>query len=239
MNYKEIDIEGEQILKSMSKGIKLNHWMYSQIKPYVTGKTLEIGSGIGNISRYFIENGDEIYLSDIRDQYLKLLKSKFPDNEVIKIDLVDPDFDEKHSKLFESFELVFALNVIEHIQDDKKALINLSKLLKPNGFIYILVPAHQILFNNFDKTLFHYRRYNKTKLIDAFPNAIKIKKSWYFNFAGIFGWFIVGKILNKKTIPESNMILYNLLTPLFKLLDYLTFNKLGLSVIVTGQKSSR
>ena len=35
------------------------------------------------------------------------------------------------------------------------------------------------------------------------------------------------------------MILYNLLTPLFKLLDYLTFNKLGLSVIVIGQKSSR
>ena len=67
--------------------------MYSQIKPYVKGKILEIGSGIGNISRYFIENGDEICLSDIRDQYLKLLKSKYPDNEVIKIDLVDSDFD--------------------------------------------------------------------------------------------------------------------------------------------------
>lgn len=239
MNYKEIDIEGELILKSMSKGTKLNHWMYSQIKPYVKGKILEIGSGIGNISRYFIENGDEICLSDIRDQYLKFLSTKYPDNEVIKIDLVDSDFDVKHSKLFETFELVFALNVIEHIEEDRKALINLSKLLKPNGFMYILVPAHQILFNNFDKTLFHHRRYNKRKLIDVFPSSLKIKKSWYFNFAGIFGWFIFGKILNKKTITESNMILYNLLTPLFKLLDYLTFNKLGLSVIVIGQKSSR
>ena len=153
MNYKEIDTEGEQILKLMSKGTKLNYWMYSQIKPYVTGKTLGIGSGIGNISRYFIENGDEIYLSDIRDQYLKLLKSKYPDNKVIKIDLVDPDFDVKHSKLFETFELVFALNVIEHIQDDRKALINLNKLLKPNGFVYILMPAYQILFNNFSRTI--------------------------------------------------------------------------------------
>jgi len=239
MKYKEIDIEGEQILKSMSKGIKLNYWMYSQIKPFIKGKTLEIGSGIGNISRHFIENGEEICLSDIRDHYIKSLKSKYPKNEVLKIDLVDPDFDVKHSKLFESFELIFALNVIEHIQDDKKALINLNKLLKPNGFLYILVPAHQFLYNNFDKTLFHYRRYNKRKLIDAFPNSIKIKKSWYFNFAGIFGWFIVGKILNKKVIPESNMIIYNLLTPLFKLLDYITFNKVGLSVIVVGQKSSK
>ena len=144
MNYKEIDIEGELILKSMSKGTKLNHWMYSQIKPYIKGKTLEIGSGIGNISRYFIENRKEICLSDIRDQYIKSLKSKYPKNEVLKIDLVDPDFDLKHSKLFETFNLVFALNVIEHIQDDKKALINLTKLLKPDGFLYILVPAHQI-----------------------------------------------------------------------------------------------
>ena len=176
MNYKEIDIEGELILKSMSKGTKLNHWMYSQIKPYVKGKILEIGSGIGNISRYFIENGDEICLSDIRDQYLKLLREKYPDNEVIKIDLVDSDFDVKHSKLFETFELVFALNVIEHIEEDRKALINLSKLLKPNGFMYILVPAHQILFNNFDKILFHHRRYNKRKLIEVFPNSLKIKK---------------------------------------------------------------
>ena len=40
MNYKEIDVEGEQILKSMSKGIKLNYWMYSQIKPFIKGGKL-------------------------------------------------------------------------------------------------------------------------------------------------------------------------------------------------------
>lgn len=239
MKYKENDIDGEQILKSMSKGTRLNYWIYSQIKPYINGKILEIGSGIGNISRHFVENGEEIYLSDIRDQYLKSLKSKYPNNEVIKIDLVDSEFDSKHSKLFETFDLVFALNVIEHIKDDRKALINLTKLLKPNGFIYILVPAYQFLFNNFDKTLLHYRRYNKRKLINIFPNSIVIGKSWYFNFAGIFGWFIVGKILNKKTIAQSNMILYNILTPFFKFLDLITMNKIGLSVIVTGKKYSR
>ena len=177
MNYKEIDIEGELILKSMSKGTKLNHWMYSQIKPYVKGKILEIGSGIGNISRYFIENGDEICLSDIRDQYLKLLREKYPDNEVIKIDLVDSDFDVKHSKLFETFELVFALNVIEHIEEDRKALINLSKLLKPNGFMYILVQLIKF-YLIIDKILFHHRRYNKRKSI--FPQFTQNKKKLVF-----------------------------------------------------------
>ena len=42
--------------------------MYSQIKPYINGKTLKVGSGIGigNISGYFVKEGKEIDLSDIR-----------------------------------------------------------------------------------------------------------------------------------------------------------------------------
>ena len=67
MEYKEFDFEGEETLKSMSHANGLNHWMYSQIKPFVKGKILEIGSG--NISQYFIEDNTDIELSDIRDQY--------------------------------------------------------------------------------------------------------------------------------------------------------------------------
>ena len=78
MNYKEIDVEGEQILKSMSKGIKLNYWMYSQIKPFIKGKTLEIGSGIGNISRYFIENSEEIFSLRHKGSIYKIVKVKIP-----------------------------------------------------------------------------------------------------------------------------------------------------------------
>ena len=69
MEYKEFDFEGEETLKSMSLANRLNHWMYSQIKPFVKGKILEIGSGIGNISQYFIEDNTNIELSDIRGQY--------------------------------------------------------------------------------------------------------------------------------------------------------------------------
>ena len=65
---------------------------------------------------------------------------------------------------------------------------------------------------------------------------MKTIKSYYFNFAGIFGWFIVGTLLKKKIIPKSNMILYNKLVPIFKLLDKLTINKIGLSIINISKK---
>lgn len=236
MEYKEFDYEGEETLKAMSHGVRLNKWMYSQIKPYSNGKTLEVGSGIGNISQFFIEEGKEIDLSDLRDQYIDHLKQKFPKNNVLRIDLVHPDFDNKYAHLLGTYDLVYALNVIEHIEDDKQAIRNICKLLKPNGFIYILVPAYQSLFNSFDKALFHYRRYNKKSLKGIFPSQAEVAKSWYFNVVGIFGWYIVGSLLKKEIIPESNMKLYNTLTPIFKLIDVVTLKKMGLSVVVVAKK---
>tara|TARA_A100000164_G_C21807641_1_gene723887 strand:- start:293 stop:1006 length:714 start_codon:yes stop_codon:yes gene_type:complete len=236
VKFKEFDFEGEETLKSMSHAVNLNNWMYSQIEPYINGRVLEIGSGIGNISQVFIKEGKDIDLSDIRDQYIDFLNDKFPNNKVLKIDLVHPDFDKVYNHLSGTYDLVFALNVIEHIEDDKLAIKNLSKLLKPNGIIYILVPAYQFLYNNFDKSLFHFRRYTKTTLKRIFHSNLNYLKSWYFNFAGIFGWYIVGKILKKEIIPESNMKLYNFLTPIFKVLDIITLRSIGLSVVVVFKK---
>ena len=236
MEFKEFDFEGEETLKSMSHAVNLNNWMYSQIKPFINGKVLEIGSGIGNISQVFIKEGNDIDLSDIRDQYIDFLHDKFPDNKVLKIDLVHSDFDEVYGHLFRTYDLVFALNVIEHIENDKLAIKNISKLLKTNGIIYILVPAYQSLYNNFDKSLFHFRRYTKKSLKDIFQSNLKFIKSWYFNFAGIFGWYLVGNILKKEIIPESNMKLYNFLTPIFKIMDRITLRSIGLSVVVVFKK---
>jgi len=236
MEFKEIDIEGELTLKAMSHGSKLNKWMYSQIKPFANGKILEIGSGIGNISEYFIEDKKDIQLSDIRNSYVSQLKKKFPDNTVLKLDLVHEDFDKEYKHLIGTFDLAYALNVIEHIENDKLAIININKLLRPGGFIYILVPAYQSLYNNFDRALLHYRRYTRKSLLKIFPLDLKFVKCWNFNFAGIFGWYIVGNIFKRNIIPESNMKLYNFLTPLFRLMDVLILRKIGLSVVAVYKK---
>ncbi len=65
---------------------------------------------------------------------------------------------------------------------------------------------------------------------------MQIEKSWYFNSIGIFGWFFVGKLLGKKTIPEGNMKFYNKIIPLVKTMDFLIGRKIGLSVIVVCHK---
>lgn len=234
---KEIDLEGEETLNAIAQADKFNNWMYSQMSPFIGGKILEIGSGIGNISSFLVKEFPEAELSDVRDQYTDKLKRQFPNQRVHTIDLVSDDFENKYSDLQSSFDFVFALNVVEHIQNDKLALLNLSKLVKPGGRIFILVPAYQWLFNSFDVSLEHFRRYTKSSLSMICPQNCQVKDSFYFNAFGIIGWFSVGSVLRRKIIPEGNMRIYNFITPIVKVIDILVFRKIGLSVINVFQKN--
>jgi SAM-dependent methyltransferase len=237
MKIKEIDIEGEETLNAIAKADKFNYWMYSQMSPFIGGDILEIGSGIGNISKYLVTNFLNAELSDVRDQYTDKLKNQFPKQEVHTIDLVADDFEKKYSDLLDRYDFVFALNVVEHVKDDKLALINLAKLVRPGGRIFILVPAYQWLFNSFDVSLEHFRRYTKSTLSKICPEGCKVKNSFYFNAFGIIGWFSVGSILRRKIIPEGNMRIYNIITPIVKVIDILVFKRIGLSVICVFQRS--
>lgn len=237
----DIDQVGQETLDVISAADKFNKWMYETIAPSCSGKILEIGSGIGNISKYFIEAGDEILLTDLRTTYCDQLKEKYGDKENVigieEVDLVAEDFENRYAELIATFDTVFALNVVEHIKDDTLALTNAAKLLTPNGKIVILVPAYQALFNQFDVELEHYRRYTKKTIARAFDNAaLDIDRQQYFNAVGILGWFVTGNILRKKQIPGGQMNLYNTFVPIIKLIDKLILETVGLSVITVGHK---
>lgn len=237
-----IDEVGKSTLEDLSMANLLNDWMFNSIRPYTKGNILEIGSGIGNISQCFIANKIPITLSDYSDHYCKYLDKKFCIepliNGIYQIDLADDDFDGRYSHLIGKFDTVFALNVIEHIKDDQLAIVNCKKLLNKAGHLIILVPAWQLLYNSFDKELEHYRRYNKTSISRLFKSQhLHILNTWYFNLAGILGWFVSGSILRKKTLPSGQLSFYNKLVPIFRIIDKITLNSIGLSVIIVGKKA--
>jgi 2-polyprenyl-3-methyl-5-hydroxy-6-metoxy-1,4-benzoquinol methylase len=239
--FTERDEIGEETLEAMGKADRFNRWMYQTIKPHCKGKVLEIGSGAGNISKYFLADDFNITLSDIRESYCHQLSQKFGTESgldgIIKLNLTDPHFNQSHKKLFNSFDTVFALNVVEHIEDDVLAINNAHKLLRPGGHLIILVPSYQKLYNRFDTGLGHYRRYTKKSLSRIFLlNDFTIIAKKYFNLIGIFGWFFSGRILRKEMIPEGQMKIFNRLVPLFKIADTAIFQRFGLSTIVVGKK---
>ena len=239
--FKPFDTEGEDTLNTIALADHLNSWMYNSIKPFCQGKILEIGSGVGNISEYFLNDKAEILLTDIREGYCASLRDKFNGSNTLlgieTLNLVDADFDKKFSIHLGCYDSVFALNVVEHIFDDQLAVSNCYKLLKPGGRLVVLVPAYQWLYNNFDAELEHYRRYTRKRLESIFlKSSFSIYHSQYFNAAGIAGWFVSGKLQHHRIIPAGQIRLYNKLVGVFRLFDKLILNSFGLSVITVGKK---
>jgi SAM-dependent methyltransferase len=233
---------GTETLEVISAANRFNRWMYETIKPHCKGNILEIGSGIGNISRYFAEDGAEISLSDFDDSYFPRLRKQLGNftnvKGIYRIDFSDKELTLKFPELTGSFDTVFALNVVEHIEDHLQALHNARLLLKEGGNVVILVPAFQTLFNGFDRQLGHYRRYTEASLKDLLEMAgFDVVHTQYFNFIGALGWYFSGNILKKKMIPEGQMKLYDTLVPLWKIVDIFTNRFSGISVIQSGVKS--
>ena len=226
-------------LHAIGKADRFNRWMYEEVMNWMQGRILEIGSGIGNISSFFIAENRNITLSDIRPHYIEHLKQRFsslPAERVVQIDLVDPEFQVKFSHLQNSFNSAFALNVIEHIQNDRQALSNLHFLLQPGATFLMLVPSHPSLYNKLDHHLHHYRRYTETGGRQLFlDSGFSVEHSWFFNSLGIPAWWWGGLGGNGEIRP-SQMDFYDTLVPAIKFLDKATGRRVGLSLIVAGRK---
>jgi len=237
------DPVGLHTLEVISKADRFNYWMFDQFRDHLKGEVLEIGSGIGNVSKLVIRDGHMITLSDYNRDYCQILKANFSTNksvrEVLQIDLLDAAFKDRFSSYKEKFDSIFLLNVIEHIPDDNLAIRNCSYLLKKGGHLVVLAPAYSWLYCNFDKELGHYKRYTLGSMTSLLNNHnFKIVKGSYFNFTGIAGWLVFGKLLRRKMLGNGEMSVFNKLVPLSKYFDKLIRNKIGLSIIVTGKKDT-
>jgi SAM-dependent methyltransferase len=232
---------GTDTLEVISDAGKFNQWMYDTIKPHCSGNILEIGSGIGNISQYFLNDNYSISLSDLSNDYFKILEQKFSGFPNLKglftLDFAEKELEKKYPHLIGQFDTVFALNVLEHVPDHEQSIKNCYKLLKPGGNLVILVPAFQSLFNQFDVALEHQRRYTPQTLkkVMNIP-GFSIIHTQFFNVSGILGWYVSGKLMKKNAIPGGQMKLYDQLVPLWKVADWFLRPFWGLSVICVAKK---
>jgi SAM-dependent methyltransferase len=70
-----------------------------------------------------------------------------------------------------SFDLVAALDVLEHVDSDAESAQALVDLVRPGGWMLVTVPAHQALWGSHDRRLHHRRRYGRDQLLRLFEAA--------------------------------------------------------------------
>lgn len=211
MNDKSFVINDQLI---MSQAKEYNNWLYELTKPFLCGTSLEIGCGIGNLTQKIISTPkiQRHVVVEIDSHCLSLqrqhLSQKNPDAlskiEFVIGDFVDVNFGRR------SFDIVICFNVLEHIEFDRKALRKMYELLNPGGHLVLFVPAFGFLFGEIDRSLRHFRRYNKSKLLHILQEEkFREIKMRYFNLIGFFGWFVNFTILKRNRQSRHQVLIFN------------------------------
>jgi ubiquinone/menaquinone biosynthesis C-methylase UbiE len=71
----------------------------------------------------------------------------------------------------ESFDAIIALDLLEHLPDDRAAMCEFFRVLKSGGRVFALVPAYRHLWSEHDLALMHHRRYIRRELAERFTAA--------------------------------------------------------------------
>lgn len=214
---------------------RYNHWLYEQIAPALSGNILEVGAGTGNITQFLCADNRQVLATDIVPSYRRELQQSFkhqPNVRVGQFDLTTP----AANLLAERFDTVVCLNVLEHIEDDLFALGQMREVLAPSGCLALLVPAHQVLYGEFDRAVGHYRRYEKRELADKLKQVgFTVREMKFFSLLAMLPWFINGRLLKKDHLPTEQASLANRLVPLLRL-ERFVGPPCGLSLVAIAQK---
>jgi SAM-dependent methyltransferase len=223
-------------LDFMTSVDKYNEYVYGNIQQFLGEYILDVGCGVGNITRYFLHKKQVIGI-DKTVEYLRIFKEQFKNVHTMLIDVTDNSFQSRLSGL--QVDTVVATNILEHIKEDQQALLNFHSILPVSGKIVIVVPSYKWLFGTLDEYDLHCRRYSLNEISLLLKSSgFKILKHFRFNALGILLWLIDGKILRFRTHKKVEGSLINKIMPFVKFVDKLTLNKIGLSLVVIAEKTN-
>ena len=221
--------------------IKLCQYMLDKYVKKKNNIILEIGCLNGELTKKIIENNKYRYIgSDASQENIFGLAKKFEDTPFIVFDITQNPF--KNSIC----DVLIMLNVLEHINNDDLALNQAYKLLNDKGTLIIEVPAGRVLYDDYDKKLLHFRRYNSKEITRKLLNAgFLIEKKTHLGFF-TYPLFFLTKIFNKlfkiKNIVENETKVSN--NSLIKFLFYIELKLLkfnlpfGIRTVICAKKNN-
>ena len=177
----------ERVVYRQMAELDQRHWWYRarreilaelirhDAKPPANADILEIGCGTGHNLEMLGEFGrvDAVELDD----EARAVAEKRLGRKVMNAPL--PELQGVGDR---RYDLVAALDVIEHVDDDAAALAAIAGKLKPGGKLVMTVPAHQWMWSAHDVVNHHKRRYSKAalrRLVQASP--LRLDRIGYFN----------------------------------------------------------
>jgi SAM-dependent methyltransferase len=210
------------ILEALAEAPRFNRWMADTLSPYVAGTVLEIGAGIGNLTRLLHPLSTRYVAVDIDEHSLAHLKARLGDLPNLLVVAGDASNAADLERYRRQIDTVICLNVLEHIEDDVLALRNMYSCLRTGGRALILVPQGMGAFGTLDEVLHHCRRYARPELQGKLQAAgFRVEKLIEFNRITYPGWILNGRVLRRRGLSRLQLRLFELLVPFWRHIDSL------------------
>ena len=206
----------------------------------VGGLVLEIGAGTGGNLRMLNEWGPVTALEPDAFAACHLARH-------FGVSVVRESVPTDRRDGLEAFDVIVALDVLEHIEEHQRALEFMFERLKPGGTVVLTVPAFQWLWSSHDVTVRHRRRYGKVELVRRVRAAgFEIRLASYFGMALLPPAMVIrwmdgirpgaGQWGTGRLAPWIDRCLYAIFAAEARLLRFVAL-PWGLSIVVVGRSA--
>ncbi|MBF0193192.1 MAG: methyltransferase domain-containing protein [Magnetococcales bacterium] len=213
------------------------NWILDTFRPYLSGQVTEIGAGIGTFSELLLPNVETLCLVEpSANLNLKLLERFSLNNRVTISQATLEDFIKKPKPTLQ--DAIVLINVLEHIEEDAKAIMGLAKNLKVGGTLLLFVPALPFLFSKLDADFGHYRRYTLPNLVKIVEESgLNIMEKSYFDFLGVAPWWLINTMGKSTNLNPKMVGLYDTIgVPITRFMEGLISPPIGKNIIIAAKK---
>lgn len=202
-----------------------HRWVFEALAPWITGRVLEVGSGHGLYTAQLRASGHEVVVSDIDPATCEQLAARFSDDPHVRVLRMD-GVDESLAEQVGPVDTILAINILEHLADDRTFVTAAGRLLRrsPRGRLVVFAPAGPSLYGSLDRLAGHHRRYDAEGLRALMAQAgLQTRQLRPFNVVGGVGWWLDARLVHHRSIASGAVArqvgLANLLVPVLRRLD--------------------
>ena len=216
-------------------------WTLEEFEGHLDGTVLEVGAGIGTITRKLVEARPSltvVALEPAANVYRDLASYAAVSTRVIAHQKTTEEY-LAGDDVTRDFDAVLYLNVLEHIEHEDRELRLAYQALRPGGALLVFGPALERLYSELDFNAGHYRRYSVEALRGAVEGAgFEIVSVRYFDVLGVLPYYLVYRVLRRPAISGSTMWGYDrVLVPVSRFVqNVLRKPPLGKNVILVARK---
>ncbi len=233
------DYEGVD-LEAMAAADRYYAWILDVIRPYLGDHIAEVGAGVGSFSKLLKATEPKtLTVLEPSKKTHAILKKKVQSDGQTAVTHLNDYLKGQEKNLAGKVDTFVYINVFEHIEDDIAELKRIAGILKKGGHVIIFVPALKALYSDFDKSIGHYRRYNKKRLYHISKAAgLEVVQTRYMDMIGMLPWWVSFVLLKRRGLGSSMVKMYDkLVVPFIRTTENIVEAPVGKNVLLIAKKS--